>query len=165
MPSFGVASNAVPVHRAVGYSWRLLQLYLQYCTSLLATRPDGWRGCSRLIRLECTQWMTTRTLMMLVGLGPKSANEDLNVNETSIFPAISLSSYAKSIGARLTLGAGTPFAYLRTKSEPEAHRGAQGRSQTRSASDRTTEPTSIRKPCVTVNDMATVRCTAVTASS
>ena len=86
MPSFGVASNAVPVHRAVGYSWRLLQLYLQYCTSLLATRPDGWRGCSRLIRLECTQWMTTRTLMMLVGLGPKSANEDLNVNETSILP-------------------------------------------------------------------------------
>jgi hypothetical protein len=30
--------------------------------------------------------MTTRTLMMSVGLGPKSANEDLNVNETSILP-------------------------------------------------------------------------------
>lgn len=69
--------------------------------------------------------MTTRTLVMSLGLGPKNANEDLNVNETSISPdeRFRSSHTADTIGTRLTLGVRAPFASSTLKLEPEAHGG------------------------------------------
>lgn len=144
------------------------------CCSLVysivcATRLDGWRGCSRLIRLECTQWMTTQTLMMSVGLGPKSANEDLNVNETSILPAQRLRFSRIFTPRKIRLVRGrllTRTRCLRASMlslEPETH-GVRENSRTSSASECIIEQTSIRKPCMTGDDIATARCTVAIAT-
>jgi hypothetical protein len=104
-----------------------------------------------------------------VGLGPKSANEDLNVNETSISPVQRLRFFRIVTPWKNRLVRGGLLVRVRRlrasmlKLEPETH-GVRESSQTSSASERITERTSIRKSCMTDDDIATARCTVVMAT-